>query len=594
MAINRNAPCPCGSGKKYKKCCMLKENVVQMSEAKTERFLQRKLSLVSKMSDFVSHHVSFSDSQRIQGEFKERSNHVISDPNRFGFIDFWMYFFYPLQKELRGVDWFYQEMGDRLKQDEREMLEEWTKLKPMLVQAVSADEKHIVFEDVFTKDTYKVLNKEENRLAPWYGTIGFLEEFDGLFYFNGVFLFEGPKGIELAAEKVNQLSEETGLEHDQVLLQYYPEILGALLEREEIAASGTKKVPHHHLEFKVNDLTALYQFMMLQEEFEIDEWKDDEKRVTWVGEWLAYTDSELAKGSSISIGNVYGTISVTDQTLLLITEEKEYAEKFKEIFVPLRSLLTFEKEYEKNVEIPARLQVKNQLVYFSDKSVPLYFANFAQTYANLEANVPIPMLNDRSIRELAESGEKEKADNWLKQMEFNAYMLTKQRHPDAEITADFNTIRKKLNLPLSPFVTGGADRISALKQRGHHPQTDEGVSKTDIEFYELLGFQPNTINNFYARDLKDFFIEKTIGKSDSTIRKYRNNLFDLREILESKKLTGWEDCGETFWKQLYEKDLPSLYHTLSKTQTKDFDSTMKTLGKWLDKKYGTGIGEILG
>jgi len=24
-AIGRNAPCPCGSGKKYKRCCLLKE-----------------------------------------------------------------------------------------------------------------------------------------------------------------------------------------------------------------------------------------------------------------------------------------------------------------------------------------------------------------------------------------------------------------------------------------------------------------------------------------------------------------------------------------------------------------------------------------
>ena len=27
MKISRNAPCPCGSGKKYKKCCLGKENV---------------------------------------------------------------------------------------------------------------------------------------------------------------------------------------------------------------------------------------------------------------------------------------------------------------------------------------------------------------------------------------------------------------------------------------------------------------------------------------------------------------------------------------------------------------------------------------
>ena len=27
MKIGRNAPCPCGSGKKYKKCCLRKEGV---------------------------------------------------------------------------------------------------------------------------------------------------------------------------------------------------------------------------------------------------------------------------------------------------------------------------------------------------------------------------------------------------------------------------------------------------------------------------------------------------------------------------------------------------------------------------------------
>ena len=27
MKIGRNAPCPCGSGKKYKQCCLGKENV---------------------------------------------------------------------------------------------------------------------------------------------------------------------------------------------------------------------------------------------------------------------------------------------------------------------------------------------------------------------------------------------------------------------------------------------------------------------------------------------------------------------------------------------------------------------------------------
>ena len=30
--VNRNAPCPCGSGKKYKKCCLLIEEAQKQKE----------------------------------------------------------------------------------------------------------------------------------------------------------------------------------------------------------------------------------------------------------------------------------------------------------------------------------------------------------------------------------------------------------------------------------------------------------------------------------------------------------------------------------------------------------------------------------
>ena len=54
MSIGRNEPCPCGSGKKYKKCCMQKKNVFQLQEFKIERFYQQKNSLVSQLQDFIS------------------------------------------------------------------------------------------------------------------------------------------------------------------------------------------------------------------------------------------------------------------------------------------------------------------------------------------------------------------------------------------------------------------------------------------------------------------------------------------------------------------------------------------------------------
>ena len=32
MRVGRNEKCPCGSGKKYKKCCLLKKRVLEQSQ----------------------------------------------------------------------------------------------------------------------------------------------------------------------------------------------------------------------------------------------------------------------------------------------------------------------------------------------------------------------------------------------------------------------------------------------------------------------------------------------------------------------------------------------------------------------------------
>lgn len=36
MSVGRNAPCPCGSGKKYKKCCLKSDEQSRLAERKTD------------------------------------------------------------------------------------------------------------------------------------------------------------------------------------------------------------------------------------------------------------------------------------------------------------------------------------------------------------------------------------------------------------------------------------------------------------------------------------------------------------------------------------------------------------------------------
>ena len=199
MSVGRNEPCPCGSGKKYKKCCMQKKNVLQLQEFKIERFYQQKNSLVSQLQDFISERISPSLYQQIKSEFKNRAK-LKSYEEQSLLFDFWLYFFYRYENGLRGIEWFLEKSGQRLSDDELVMVKRWIGLKPRLVQAIDKTDSEIMFLDTFTKEKLPVSIYQENIpfFTPWYSTLALLEPFDNIYYFNGVRRMASPRGFHHA------------------------------------------------------------------------------------------------------------------------------------------------------------------------------------------------------------------------------------------------------------------------------------------------------------------------------------------------------------------------------------------------------------
>ena len=54
VKIKRNQPCPCGSGKKYKKCCLIKQNIVPASDLAYRRLSDAYKRLEIKLEAFLS------------------------------------------------------------------------------------------------------------------------------------------------------------------------------------------------------------------------------------------------------------------------------------------------------------------------------------------------------------------------------------------------------------------------------------------------------------------------------------------------------------------------------------------------------------
>src|SRR5699024_3799049 len=149
MAVRRNDPCLCVSGKKYKKCCLKKESIVHVKEHKEEQFYRQKHLLVEKLNAFLNKKIILNEYYRIQSEFRRRTNRIVSEGMENGFLRYWLYFFRRFDNGLRGIEWFYEEAKSRLSEEERTMAERWIGLSPKLVEAVSKSSSEIMFEDIY-------------------------------------------------------------------------------------------------------------------------------------------------------------------------------------------------------------------------------------------------------------------------------------------------------------------------------------------------------------------------------------------------------------------------------------------------------------
>ncbi|WP_175640250.1 SEC-C metal-binding domain-containing protein [Metabacillus schmidteae] len=582
VEARRNDPCICGSGKKYKKCCMKKSSVIQLHEVKEERFYQQKHMLTLKIKDFVYKKIPVGQQYKLHSEFKRRTEHSLSNKIENQFFDFWLVFFYRYENGLRGIEWFLSDQGKRLSQDEYEMAQNWKSLTPKLLQAVDQDEKSVMFKDMLTNETFPLAKIEENlsgSVAPWSGTFGLIEPFDSFYYFNGVRGIHAPDKLENAIQIVTKLQNEKQLTPEQILMEYYPEVLAAFNTDKNRESTETRNITQYINKYEIVNQQALFDVLQSQQQFLIDKWENQMKVSNWVNSWYQYTDNALTE--PIQIGNVIGTLTIEDNALTYITLEEESINELHHILNA--DIITLSDQQQKTIEVPKTVEMKNTVASLPE-GAPQYMLLYANHDVRLDLDIKIPHLNDKSVHDLINEGQIDRVEAYLQQRENNLYTQAQREFGQIEITADFNSVRKELGLPLSPFVTGGAERITTINEFNSATEEKSLVKEEDIPVYELLGFTPATVNTFYSEDLVTFFKEKTDGKSDLTLRKYRNCLFDLREILEGHAVESWDACDENVWKHVCLKDLPSLYDPMSKTVVKDFMSTIKALAKWLVKE----------
>ena len=122
--VGRNDPCPCGSGKKYKKCCLNKD----------ESKRSEKTSATPKEIELRDRLVSFSAKERYKKDFEKayylywrrpfREDLIMDEEGEinFGFFLDWFIHDFTLRNGMTVIEEFYQERKEKLSEEEVSLL----------------------------------------------------------------------------------------------------------------------------------------------------------------------------------------------------------------------------------------------------------------------------------------------------------------------------------------------------------------------------------------------------------------------------------------------------------------------------------------
>lgn len=586
MSVGRNDLCPCGSGKKYKKCCLEKNNLIELATKRRDTFYNDKQRLVEKVGNYLKRQVPLHEYNQLKRTLIDDTDNMVEKELEESFFTYWLYFYHRFDNNLRGIEWFYEDNESGLTTEEKTMIETWIAMKPRFLQAVDVQDQVVIFKDMLTEETFPLSKDAENieHIVPWACTIAMIEPFEDMYYFNGFRFTVEPLQMSYALEEVEKLASEKEQTKTAIVFESLPQLLAILFNKERMKEEYGREIAEHTITFDIHDQALVLDFLRNQEDYRIDKWLDNVKEIVWAGDWRVYHDNE--NNGPLQLADVFGQIIVheADTKLTFQTMHPNKIADLQKRFAPLQDALTVHDESSEAIG-HFLTKVHNVLVSMED-DMPAYFAIYAQNYIHHEIDTPIPALDNLTIRECLEQDKRDIAETWLQTAEFNLYKQILERFHSVEVSADFNTIRKEFNLPLSPFVSGGANRRTELLPI-QLEETTTRLLEEDIPYLEALGFTPDSLESFYINDILRFYKEKTLNKSDATERKYRNSLSVLRYLLEQNDVQSYKESNESFWKKLVTTEFDEYRPDHSKTERTNFISVLRAFLTWVDQTHET-------
>lgn len=567
MSVGRNELCPCGSGKKYKKCCGVVTPITELRSRHEQKLQKEYAGWVERLNHFVSGQVSSDAVQELRARFAAEvglSGESVMSPEWTAHFFNWLV----LDVKTNGdtpIENYLKQHGRRMEPDLRRA---FSRLNLDVYEIVQVDRDALTVQHPLRGDVRYVIRTNTLQVEPGQLIAGRL-------------LSLGLRDVLFTGSIVLQPHLKPALLE---WLKAHPEISKAADDSAErtyttafyrfIVQFGAEETPQSvqgmvRRVYQVPDMSRLQRMIESHRMLELK--KREGSREIWV--YAPRKEEHLftaLKDTLLELYEVQAEVLIQDGTVLL----EGYAPQLDELAALLQLPQSSGEEAITALSSTGAKLTKGTLFITSQPTLPSKVLQWAvQTYFTekwlLSANDALDGLAPVLVAA---------SDN--ETMQDKLHKLVEQLEKD-----------NKLGQGVARFI-----RVESLKSRLAIANDDLHIAGLlSRPLIEGLPESVYTVQPERLADIHQFVQEMTEGKSEATVKKYDEVMTNFRSFVRSAFGPGFS------WEQFRREDLAYfLVHDIftrvdasTKTLATNLLSVLTAFFKWLDKQHQTTLTPVM-
>jgi hypothetical protein len=157
--VGRNEPCPCGSGKKYKKCCLAKDSAIDLDTLRADRAEEGLRGEILKFAtgDRFTDEMPVAYMAYMGGAPDANMLAMGQDQlENIRFLDWFIHEYSHSEKNKSIIDMFDEVRSKALDDDQKKLLVEWKASRLGAFEVDSVDAETLKLSDVFGDGSYSI------------------------------------------------------------------------------------------------------------------------------------------------------------------------------------------------------------------------------------------------------------------------------------------------------------------------------------------------------------------------------------------------------------------------------------------------------